>query len=203
MEKDFEELKALFQQKKASATLSIVVVDKKVKSGLSQLKKNHLKTIVTFIITAIVIVYIDRINSKKIETSDYGLAILLGCSFYYALSKIYLFYRLNKIKPTGSVFQTILQLDRYKKLNIFMHTYVEVLYALVLSVGVYLYSRPVLDKFLLDKTGHTILCFWWIWGACIAWMIFYTFVIKRRRMKKDIIILEKYMQSLKLTDNKM
>ena len=78
-----------------------------------------------------------------------------------------------------------------------MHTYGELMYVLVLSVGVYLYLRPVLDKFLLDTTGRTILCFWWIWGALIVWMLFYTFVIKRRRMRKDIIILEDYLQTLR------
>lgn len=197
MEKDFEELKTLFQQKKASVTLSQKVVGQKAKDDIALLKKNHLKTIITFIITAVAIVYIDRINAQKLDTSDYGFWILIGCSLYYALSKTYLLYRLNKIKPTQSVLQAIEQLEGYKKLNIWMHTYGEVLYVLVLGFGVYLYLRPVLDKFLLDKTGRTILCFWWIWGAFIVWMIIYTFVIKRRRMKKDVNILEKYIQSIK------
>lgn len=197
MEKDFEELKTLFQQKKASVTLSQKVVGLKAKDEISLLKRNHLQTIITFIITAIGLVFIDKINSEKLETSAYGFWILMGCSLYYTLSKTYLFYRLNKIKPTQTVLQTIKQLENYKKLNIWMHTYGEVLYVLVLGFGVYLYLRPVLDKFLLDKTGRTILCFWWVWGACIVWMIFYTFFIKRRRMKKDIVILEKYMQSIK------
>lgn len=197
MEKDFEELKTLFQQKKASITLSQKVVDQKTKNDIALLKKNHLKTIITFIITAIALIFIDKINSEKIETSAYGLCILIGCSVYYALSKTYLLYRLNKVKPTESVLQTIKQLENYKKLNIWMHTYGEVFYVLVLSCGVYLYLRPVLDKFLLDKTGRTILCFWWVWGTCIVWMIFYTFFIKRRRMKKDVAILEKYIQAIK------
>jgi hypothetical protein len=197
MEKDFEELKTLFQQKKASVTLSKKVVDQKAKDDIALLKKNHLKTIIVFIITAIAIICIDRINAEKMVTSDYGFWILIGCSLYYALSKTYLLYRLNKVKPTQSVLQTIEQLEDYKKLNIWMHTYGEVLYVLVLGFGVYLYLRPVLDKFLLDKTGRTILCFWWVWGACIVWMIFYTFVVKRRRMKKDVAILEKYIQSIK------
>lgn len=197
MEKDFEELKTLFQQKKASVTLSQKVVDQKAKDDIALLKKNHLKTIIVFIITAIAIIYIDRINAEKMVTSDYGFWILIVCSLYYALSKTYLLYSLNKVKPTQSVLQTIEQLEDYKKRNIWMHTYGEVLYVLVLGFGVYLYLRPVLDKFLLDKTGRTILCFWWVWGACIVWMIFYTFFIKRRRMKKDVAILEKYIQSIK------
>lgn len=197
MEKEFEELKELFQQKKTSVTLSTEVIDKKARYDLSQLKKNHIQNIITLLSTAIALVIINKINSQKMETSAWGLTILISCAIYYALSKTYLLHRLNAIKPTNSVLDTIIQLERYKKLNSFMHTYGEVVYILVLSGGVYLYLRPVLDKFLLDTTGRTILCFWWIWGALIVWMLFYTFVIKRKRMKKDIIILEGYLQSLK------
>lgn len=197
MEKDFEELKTLFQQKKASVTLSQKVVDKKAKDDITLLKRNHLKTILIFILTALAIIYIDTLNVQKLETSVSGFWILMGCSLYYALSKTYLLYRLNKIKPTTSVLHAIKQLEEYKKLNILMHTYGEMLYVLVLGLGVYLYLRPVLDTFLLDKTGRTILCFWWVWGTYIAWMIVYTFVIKRRRMKKDVFILEKYSIAIK------
>lgn len=196
MEKDFEELKVLFQQKTASATLSQKVVEQKAKSHLSELKRNHYKTIILFVTTAIAIIWIDKISSEKMATSAYGFWILIGCSLYYAASKIYLLNRLNDIKPTESVLSTIQQLEKYKKLNIRMHTYGEIVYVLVLNFGVYLYLRPVLNKFLLDKTGHTILCFWWIWAACICWMIFYTFFIKRKRMKKDSSIIEKYITEL-------
>lgn len=201
MEKEFEELKALFMQKKVSVALSTDFFDKKAKKDLSQLKKNHVKNIITLILTGAALVLINQINSEKMETSVWGLTIMLSCSVYYAASKTYLLFRLNAIKPTNSVLQAITQLERYKKLNTFMHTYGEVLYSLVLSLGVYLYLRPVLDKFLLDTTGRTILCFWWIWSALIAWMLFYTFVIKRRRMRKDIIILESYIQSLRSDDD--
>ena len=109
MEKDFEELKALFQQKKASTTLSQKVVDRKAKDHIALLKGNHFKTIITFVITAVAIVYIDRVNAQRLETSTSGFWILMGCSLYYALSKIYLLYRLNKIKPTNTVLQTIKQ----------------------------------------------------------------------------------------------
>ncbi len=197
MEKDFEELKMLFQQKKASVTLSQKLVDRKTKDSIGLLKRNHLQTIISFGLTAVAIVYIDRVSAQKLATSAYGFWTLISCSLYYALSKTYLLYRLNNIKSTENVLHTIKQLESYKKLNIWMHTYGEVSYAMVLASGVYLYLRPVLDKFLLDKTGKTILCFWWIWGACIAWMIFYTFVIKRKRMRKDVAILEKYIQSIK------
>lgn len=197
MEKEFEELKELFQHKKASVTLSAATVEKKSKRELWMLKKNHLRNIMVFIITTIAIVFIDDINSRKFETSDLGFWILIGCSIYYVLSKAYLLYKLNQIIPDKTVLDTIQKLEDYKKLNIWLHTYGEIIYSLVLSVGVYLYLRPVLDKFLLDKTGYTILCFWWIWAACILWMLIHIFYIKRRRMKKDIQVLENYRMSLK------
>ena len=196
MEKEFEELKELFQQKKASITLSSAMVDRKAQGQLQALKKNHILNIATFIITAFVILMIDRINSQQMETSDFGFWILIICSVYYALSKAYLLYRLNHIKPDNTVLDTVQKLEDYKNLNIWMHTYGEVIYALTLGLGVYLYLRPVLDKFLLDQTGRTVLCFWWIWSACILWMLIYTFVIKRKRMKKDVRILEDYIKSL-------
>ncbi|MBX2953734.1 MAG: hypothetical protein KF870_14630 [Leadbetterella sp.] len=197
MEKDFEELKALFQQKKASAVLSVQEVNQRAKSELRQLKKNHRVTIVTFLLTAVALVYIDRVSATKMETSAAGFGILMGCALYYMISKTYLLYRLSAIKPTESVRETLQRLEAYKKLNTWMHTYGEVAYVLVLGLGIYLYVRPVLDRFLLDQTGATLLCFWWIWGACIAWLFVYTFVIKRRRMRKDIRILERYMESLR------
>lgn len=197
MEKEFEELKALFQQKKPSPTLSVKGIDKKAQGQLQQLKKNHFTNIATFIVTALAIVIIDNINAQKMQTSAYGFWILIGCAVYYALSKAYLLHKLNQIKPTATILQTIQKLETYKKLNIWFHTYGEVMYALVLGLGVYLYLRPVLDKFLLDKTGRTILCFWYIWGTLILWMLIHTFFIKRRRMKKEVRILETYIEVLK------
>lgn len=196
MEKEFKELKELFQQKKASVTLSPTIVSKKAKGQLHSLKKNHIINIATFLITAFAILFIDYVNAQKMKTSSLGFWILISCSLYYALSKAYLLYRLSHIKSTEPVLQSIQKLEAYKKLNIWFHTYGEVMYNLVLGFGVYLYLRPVLDKFLLDKTGRTILCFWYIWVTLILWMLFHTFFIKRRRMKKDVRILEDYITSL-------
>ena len=64
MEKEFEELKELFQQKKASVTLSTEGIDKKARNDLSQLKKNHIKNIITLLTTAIILVLINKLNSQ-------------------------------------------------------------------------------------------------------------------------------------------
>jgi hypothetical protein len=196
MEKDFEELKVLFQQKQISATFSEKVVEQKARNYLTTLKINHLQTIILFVITAIALFQIDKITSEKIVTSAYGFWILIGCSLYYAISKTYLLYRLNAIKPTDNVLHTIKQLKNYKKLNTRLLTYGEVLYTIVLTFGVYLYLLPVFKQILLDKTEHTIVYFWWIWTAYICWVLFHALYIKRKRMKKDSQIIENYINDL-------
>ena len=201
MDKEFEEMKGLFQQKKASVTLSTEGIEKKAKHDLSKLRQNHIANIIMLLSTAIVLIVIDKINSEKIETSSWGLFILLTCSLYYALSKSYLLYRLNAIKPTHSVLHTIEQLERYKRLNTFMHTYGEMMYTLVLCIGIYLYINPVMDIFLLNNREEAMIWLWGIWGALIAWLLFYNFVIKRRRMKSDIQIIENYLKALKTNES--
>lgn len=201
MEKEFEELKELFQNKKTSTSISSEVMDKKANHDLLQLKKNHLKNIFMFITTAVVLIIINKINMGRIDISYSGFAILLGCAIYYAISKIFLLNRLNAINPTNDVLQTIRQLERYNKLNKIMHTYGEIIYLLVLNAGVYIYIRPVLDKIFLDISVKSTLFLILIWGSVILWMLFHTFCIKRRRMKKDIVIIESYLHSLETEIN--
>lgn len=197
MDKEFEEMKGLFQQKKASVTLSTEGIQIKAKHDILKLRRNHIANIITFLSTAFVLIVIDKINSVKMETSASGLFILMTCSVYYALSKTYLLFRLNAIKPTHSVLQTIEKLEQYKKLNSFIHTYGEMMYTLVLSVGIYLYINPVMDIILLNNREEAIIWIWSIWGGLIVWLLFYNFVIKRRRMRSDIRMIENYLQALK------
>ncbi len=197
MEKDFEELKTLFQQKKASVTLSQKEVELKAKTEIGLLKKNHYQTILTFVLTSIAIIYIDTLNAEKMITSITGFWLLLGCALYYALIKSYLLYRLNEIKPTQSVLQTIHQLERYKKLNAWMATYGEIIYLLILSLGVYLYLQPVIIKFSLEEKKINILWIYSVFGAYFLWTVIYMLVIKRRQLQKDIRLLEKFLQSIK------
>lgn len=82
-----------------------------------------------------------------------------------------------------------------------MHTYGEMMYTLVLSIGIYLYINPVMDIFLLNNREEAMIWLWGIWGALIAWLLFYNFVIKRRRMKSDIQIIENYLKALKTNES--
>ncbi len=196
MEKDIEELTALFKQKSSSSPLVMRESKTVRKDELHVLKRNHQIMIALFAFITVVIYLIHEFNQQHMQTSTTGFMILMGCSIYYTLSKLYLFYRIRNIQTTDPTLQVVQALERYKRLNNFMHTYGEVMYVSVLSVGIYLYLKDILNKYLLDHTGKTLLCFWWIWGACFLWIVINTFVIKRKRMKKDLRILEGFIHSL-------
>ena len=198
MDKEFDELKELFQHKTTAVALSTEDMSNRAKNDLSELKRNHLKNIVMLLSTAFALVMINKVNSDKIEVSVWGFALLLLCAVYYALSKMYLLIQLRAIKPTNNVFQVITQLERYNTLNTFMHTYGEAIYLLVLNVGVYLYLHPVMAAFQIHISGNSILYIGLIWIAWFGWMMYYTFGIKRSRMKKDRSIIENYKLSLKM-----
>lgn len=191
METDFDELKIVFAQKQSPAHWQ-----KKTDNAtpvLSGLKTGYAKTIFVFMLTAIAIVLVDRLNAQSISTSVNGFRILLVCALYYALSKAYLLYRLDRIKPTLPVLQAIQELERYKKLNTVALTYGELLYAIVLSIGVYLYIQALAP--LLEKENPYVLNL--VLGAYILWVAIHTLVIKRRHLKKELFVLETYIQTLR------
>ncbi|WP_294675219.1 hypothetical protein [uncultured Fluviicola sp.] len=196
MEKEFEELKVLFLQKETSMNLSVAWADKKNKSDLSELKKNHTKNIALFLTTACLLVFIDRVNAEKMETSLLGLILLVSCSLYYAASKSFLLYRLKSIRSTDNTLDVLGRLERYERLNSFMHTYGEILYVAVLSMGVYLYLQPVFETILKEQIRNYPLVFWGVWGAFLIWVVIHTLVVKRIRLKKELQILANYRQSL-------
>lgn len=196
MEQEFEELKVLFRQKETSMNLSVAWADKKNKSDLSELKKNHTKNIALFLATACVLIFIDRVNAEKMETSLFGLILLVSCSLYYAASKSFLLYRLKSIRSTDNTLNVLGRLEKYERLNVFMHTYGEILYVSVLSMGVYLYLQPVFETVLLEQIQNYPFVIWGTWGAFLIWVVIHTLVVKRIRLKKELQILENYRQSL-------
>lgn len=190
METDFDELKIVFAQKQSSARWQKKT--DKATPVLSGLKTGYTKTIFIFLLTAIAIVLIDRLNSQSISTSVNGFRILLGCALYYALSKLYLIYRLERIKPTLPVLRAIQELERYKKLNTAVLTYGELLYAIVLSIGVCLYVQALAP--LLEKENPYVLNL--VLGAYILWVAIHTLVIKRKQLQKQLSVLETYINTL-------
>lgn len=192
MERDFDELKMAFSQKRTSV-LHLSGKNEKGIPVLAALKTGYAKTILMFVMTALVIVLVDQLSSASIRTSAAGFRILLGCALYYALTKVYLLYRLGRVKPTLPVLQAIEQLERYQKLNTVMLSYGELLYAIVLSIGVYLYIKPLMPFFEKENPGIIPL----VLGAYILWTVIYTLVIKRKQLRKELRIVEAYIQTLK------
>ena len=192
MERDFEELKILFAQKHSSAPHRHIETVKKI-PVLTFLKTGHTQTMIVFFITAFAIVFIDKLSSEKIRTSSSGFWILLACALYSALSKAYLLFRLNQVKPTQPVLKTITLLEQHRKLNMAMLTYGELLYTLVLSAGVYLYLQPVVP--LLQKEHPYVIEL--ALGAYILWAFIHTVFFKRKNLKTELEILEVHIQTLR------
>ncbi len=192
MERDFDELKAVFAQKRSSVPLWQHTSEKAI-PVLSALKTGYVRTCVVFVLTAVAIVVVDKLSPPTVTTSAEGFRILLGCALYYALSNVYLLYRLGRIKPTLPVLQAIEQLERHKKLTIRMLTYGELFYTVVLSAGVYLYVQALMP--LLEKEHPLVIpC---VLSAYILWAACYTLLIRRRHLRKELRVLETYMQTLK------
>ena len=192
MERDFDELKTVFAQKRSPASLWQIKPEKAI-PVLSALKTGYARTIFVFVMTAVAIVLADKLSSATVTTSAEGFRILLGCALYYALSKAYLLYRLGRVKPTLPVFQAIEQLERYKKLTTRMLTYGELPYAIVLSTGVYLYAQALMPLF-EKENPLAIPC---VLGVYILWAAFYTLVIRRRHLRNELCVLETYIQTLR------
>lgn len=192
MEKDLEELKILYRKKGISVKVSANSITDMSGSTLSFLRKDHLKNVFVFLSTALVLFYADRISASKITTSAWGFRILMGCAIYYALSKAYMYYRLGQIDPTQSVLQTIRKLEFYKKLNEVMMTYGELAYLSLISFGVYLYLQPIAPLF--EK--HNAVWIKLVWGTYVLWAVFNAFFIKRKKLRKEISLLENYIQTL-------
>lgn len=192
MERDFEELKMMFAQKRSSVPNRQVTPVKEIQV-LAFLKTGHIQTMIVFFVTAFAIVFIDKLSSEKIKTSSFGFWLLLCCALYYAFSKAYLLHRLNRVKPTQPVFQTIALLEQYKKLNVLVQTYGELLYAIVLSAGVYLYIQPIVP-FLQKEHPYVMES---VLGVYILWVCVYSLFFKRKKLKTELQILDTYIQTLK------
>ena len=196
MDKELEELKNIFGQGDAKLSNDFSFSKTNARQSLSQLKNYQLKMLFTFIITAAAIIYIDFVSSQKIETSRPGFYILLGCTFYYAATRYFLFKKLNAINPSLPVLESIEEIENYKKINQFFLTYGEIIYVIILSLGVYLYLQPILIDLSNGAPNKYLKFLKFIWLAYLAWAFVNTFIIKRKRLKKETAILEKYMSQL-------
>lgn len=197
MDNEFDDIKALYQQKKGGSTYALQDAKWIGNHQLKKLKQYQLKSVLTMALTAGVIIYVDRVSSAKLETSVPGFWILLGCALYYTISKWFLYRKLQSIDPALPVVNMIAQLEIYKKWNIFFQTYAYFVYVLLLSIGVYLYLLPVIE-FMSDKVSPRHLKFLkFIWLAWLAWAFINTFFIRKKQLATDTKILNGYIKILK------
>lgn len=199
MDRDLEAIKALYMQKKIVLPSNIQRLKNEGQTHLKKLKNAHIKTVFTFIATAAAICYIDHVSAAKLPMSVSGFWILVGCALYYAASRLYLLRQLNSISPAQPALTVMEQLVSYKKLNGFLSIYGEIVYVLILSIGVYLYVMPILlfmDKSFSNNYINGVKLIWFMY---IGWVLLHTFYFKRRRLKAETAIIENYLQSLKAT----
>ncbi len=197
MKEDFDDLKNMYQQKKSDRVTELAPAKNLGDDQLKKLKYDTLKNIFVFAFTGVAIFYIDKVSSEKVTTSAAGFWILMGCAIYYAAAKAYLFYKLNEIKPTLPVLTAIEKLETYKKLNTFLLTYGELIYVILLSVGVYLYLQPVFALMGINMNPKYLKFLKFIWLAYLLWAFYNTFFIKRKKLIADNKLLTTLLQSLK------
>lgn len=197
MKEDFDDLKNLYQQKKSDSIMGVPSAKDLGNLQLKKLKYDNLKNIIVFILTAVAIFYIDKVSLQKILTSSLGFWLLMGCAVYYALAKAFFYFKLNQIKPTLPVLIAIERLETYKKLNTFFLTYGEIIYVIILSLGVYLYLQPVLVLMDVNMKPKYLKFLKFIWLGYLLWAFYNTFFIKRKKMVADNKIISNVLQSLK------
>ena len=182
---NLNELKSLFQQKSDTKNaISSTAIKQKATNEIEALKKKTFKQYFLFLTTAVAITFIHSVSSKTIVTSKLGFAILLGCSLYYALSKVYLNVKLSKIKPIQSVKENIQFVLQYSKLATLFSIYLEFIYAIVLSIGVYLYMQPIIEVNSTPKNSFPFLAKL-VWVLYLVWAFIHTFIIKRKALVKE------------------
>lgn len=182
---NLNELKSLYQQKKETKNnISVTEIKQNATHEIEALKKKNFKQYFLFLATAVAITFIHSVSSKTIVTSKLGFGILLSCSLYYAISKVYLNHKLSKISPLNSAKENLEMLVNYSKLVSFVSTFLEFIYAVVLSMGVYLYMQPIIDANSASDNYFPLLAKL-VWILYLIWAFIYTFIIKRKALVKE------------------
>lgn len=197
MDKEIESLQSLYVQKKMVSPGDTQQVKKEGANHLKKLKDAHLKTVFVFVATAAAIWYADHVSATKLTTSVTGFWIMISCALYYAASRLYLLRQLNAISPAQPALRVMEQLGAYKKLNNFFATYGEMVYVVILSIGVYLYLMPILLYMTTTIPVKFIHLLKFIWFIYIGWALVHTFYVKRKRMKAETVVIDNYIQLLK------
>lgn len=162
---------------------------------IKRMKQSQVKQFVLYLLTLIAIVLINRYISGVITTSEPGYYILLGCALYYTVLKLFLLTRLQTIRLSESVTETIRQIKVSRNYNQHLLLYAEWIYSCVLSAGVYLYLQPVFEKMLYSHPEREYIIYL-VMLAYLLWTSFYAFYIKRREIRRDLKRLESLLEQL-------
>lgn len=197
MDNDLRQLRNLYSHVDVKLPLDFNFSKNRVKKEFDLLKRSHLKMLLAFVLTAAAIVYVDYVCSSKFLTSKSGFLILLFCSIYYSVLKLYLYSHLKAVDVTESVSDCIKKLENYNKTNNILQTYGEIIYVTLLSLGVYLYLQPF--TFYINTTNKTaaLTALKIVSITYLLWAIIYTFIIKRRLLNKETKVIERYLNQLK------
>ncbi|MDI9339655.1 MAG: hypothetical protein QM534_03710 [Sediminibacterium sp.] len=162
---------------------------------IRRMKQAQVKQFVLYLITLFAIMLVDRSITGVISTSKAGYYILLGCALYYVFLKLFLLARLQTIRLSDSVTETVRKVKASRRFRQYVLMYAEWLYSSVLSVGVYLYLQPVFEKMVYTDPDREYVVYL-VMLSYLAWASFYTFYIKRREIKRELQHLDSIMAQL-------
>lgn len=162
---------------------------------IRRMKQTQVKQFVLYLMTLFAIILVDRSITGVISTSKAGYYILLSCALYYVFLKLFLLARLQTIRLSDSVTETVRKVKASRRFRQYVLMYAEWLYSCVLSVGVYLYLQPVFEKMVYTDPDREYVVYL-VMLSYLAWASFYTFYIKRREIKRELQHLDSIMAQL-------
>lgn len=185
MNSDLDQYKSLWGKKQASRLIPATDLLTKAGNLTSALRKKQKNQVFSFAFTTLAIIYTHWISSQKTETSQTGFFILLTCSLYYTLTRFFLYRLLVKIKLTAKTLEMLRKIKKYNQINQFLLTEGQLIYVIVLSTGVYLYLRPIVQLMHLNLAPGHLGYLNWVWICYILWIIYHTFFIRRKEAREE------------------
>jgi divalent metal cation (Fe/Co/Zn/Cd) transporter len=176
--KEFDDLKGIWKAQSITPSQTAPGMLDKAIAEQRKAKRHQLVQSILYFSTFIALLIIDYVNRKVIEVSFPGLVILLACTLFYAVIKLWLFHVLHHIALTESTTVLLKKLERYKRINRYVLREGNFIYSIILTLGVYLYAWP-----LLQHVGVALLVT--VGVLYVAWAAFNTFYLKKREAKQE------------------
>jgi hypothetical protein len=196
MNSELDQYKNLWRQKQASRLSPASELLTKAGTLAAMLRKKQMKQILVFAVTAITVIYTHLVSSQKIETSQAGFCILLGCSLYYTSTRLFVYMQLRRIRLTDTALEVLQRIKKYNRINQFLLTEGQLIYVIILSTGVYLYLLPVIGVLHRNLSPEYISYIKWVWITYILWAVYHTFYIKRKEARQEAAKISNIIASL-------